>query len=596
MIIHALDPKIVEKIAAGEVVERPVSVVKELLENSLDAGATQITISLENAGTSLVEVIDNGVGMSKEDLLACPLPHTTSKIKSLNDLFSIRTLGFRGEALASICAVSTVTIRTKPSIQIQGHELTIRGGASGTLTAIGCPTGTHVQVKNLFEFVPARLKFLKSQTTELSLIVDLVTHYCLSRPQTSITLLHNGKPVIQSPSTPDEKGKIAQIYGLDLAKQLVSFEGSADGVMVRGFTSNPAHTRSDKSGMSFFLNGRFVKNPQLIAAVVEGYGQLLMGGRYPVGVYHIVADPSAVDVNVHPSKDIVKFEAESAVLSLLSSSIESAFATTPLVRTYQPMQYQASLHEPIVTPDIAVSAQSVTTPTSPVSTASTKSTPDPTPAAPVVVKTSTQETFVKSTPQIPVNSQTTLRYLGLLHRTYALCEDAVGMVLIDFHAAHERYLYEIIKATRGDSASSTQALLVPMTITLSPTQMLAFKQNQNLLLSLGFYADEFGPTQVMLRSVPKIFHKQMSSQTFADIVDEIVAGKTSKIDDVADAVMIRMSCRAADKAGDELSDEKIKQIIRQVASANHKYSCPHGRPIFVRIAKSELEKMFKRRV
>jgi len=643
-----LPKELVEKIAAGEVVERPASVVKELLENALDAKATHITIILENAGTTLICVSDNGSGMDAADLSLAVEAHATSKISSTDDLFAIHTLGFRGEALASVCAVARVDITTRQANAVAGNTIHVEGGVADPIKQTGAPVGTSVSVSDLFFNVPARRKFLRSANTELQAITTLISNYCMAHPHVHLSLSNDGKQIINSPSTKQMIDKIGHIYGSTITKQLLPVSHSADShdsnqISLVGYISNPSLTRADKKQFTFFLNGRFIKNPNLLSAVIEGYETLLMVGRNPIGVINIIADPKSVDVNVHPSKDIVKFDHENRFLDVIKTAVKQALGETHLLREHKEKDEKDGASAQYAQQTFASTSSSAPTETSrnaqpqtntnaqqkqSHSAQTTQSQQQPQPIARETVA-SYQQTVVAAMPSatsistassvqpsisvvderqgvlsstpnvIVVDEHLTLRYLGLLHRTYAVCESKDGLVMIDFHAAHERYLYEQIKLHRMDSARRTQALLSPLKIELTPAQLLLANEHQSLLESLGFFVDEFGGSTILVRSVPLLFHKQMTKQVLLDVIDELSessSGSSRKIDETLDKIMIRMSCRAADKAGDELSDEKIKDIIRQVSTAGHKYSCPHGRPIFLSVNKAELEKMFKRRV
>lgn len=620
-IIHKLPKELVEKIAAGEVVERPASVVKELLENSLDAKATHITIEIEDAGTKLIRVSDNGCGMDATDLKMSVEAHATSKINSADDLFAIKTLGFRGEALASISAVSKVDVTSRQQNAVAANTIHVEGGVADPIKQIGSQVGTTITVSDLFFNVPARRKFLKTVNTELQAITILISNYCMVHPNVHFTLTHNGKQIINSPATKQMLDKIGHIYGTTIVKQLLPMSYSMNDVTLIGYISNPSLTRADKKQFTFFLNGRFIKNPNLLSAIIEGYETLLMVGRNPIGVLNIIVDPKSVDVNVHPSKDIVKFDQESHLLDVIKIATKQTLDQTNMLREHkEPVQQtikrvvdseakppeqkqqqannklslqtalgQVDSHKEFVS--VAPAGEQ----TARERVAYYQSSVSSQTAIPVKIEQDNQSVLDTTTNTIRVDENLTLRYIGLLLRTYAICESKEGLVMIDFHAAHERYLYEQIKLNRMDSARKTQALLAPLKIELTPTQLLLINEHQEIIEELGFIVDEFGGSTILVRSVPLLFHKQMNKQILLDIVDELSERSgTKKMDETLDKIMIRMSCRAADKAGDELSDEKIKEIIRQVSTAGHKYSCPHGRPIFLSVSRYELDKMFKR--
>lgn len=583
--IKKLPQDVVEKIAAGEVVERPASIVKELLENAFDAGADTIKITLLDAGKEFIEVSDNGSGISRDELTLAVEPHATSKIQNVDDLFSIHTLGFRGEALASICAVSKTTITSKTQDAVAGSQIIVEGGIKQDITSVPSSIGTTIAVKDLFYNVPARKKFLKTTATEMSTILQVVTPYCISNEHSHIEVWHNKKQTLLAPKA-DLRGKISAIYGTAIAKYAKEVSYTCT-IELNGLTSDPMHTRSDKQGMILIVNNRWVKNANIIQAITQGYGQLLMGGRYPVGVYKITIDPQKIDVNIHPSKDVIKFDNEQEILEEITQAIAQTFEKKEMIRdaTVHAQITQFKIEEeslPVVQenrlPQIQKHhSQSIQT---------TQYEFKPVEKKPIL----SQGVLEKTESEVTVDSSH-MRYLGLVNRTYAVLEENNGLILVDFHAAHERYLYELIKRDLENKSTATQQLISPMQMTLTPQDMNTANENKDILEKLGFYFDEFGTNSVLLRSVPKIFHKQMKPEYFVDVLNSI-----TKNSDIADSIMIRMSCRSADKAGDDLSDEKIKSIIRQVASEGHKYSCPHGRPIFVRITTMELEKMFKRRV
>jgi len=608
--IHKLPQNLVEKIAAGEVVERPASIVKELLENALDAGADTITIRLRDGGAELIEVSDNGCGIASTELAIAIEPHTTSKIANEQDLFAIQTLGFRGEALASICAVSKTTVTSKTKNETAASQISVEGGVITQEKKVGASVGTTVCVQSLFYNVPARKKFLKTVATETTAILQVVTPYCIANESLHVEVWHNEKQILLVPKG-DLQQKCLALYGSAVAKYAKRISYSVDNILtLTGLTSDPMHTRSDKSAMTLIVNNRWIKNPQIIQAIAQGYGQLLMGGRYPIGIYKLTLNAQSIDVNIHPSKDIIKFENETVILNHITQAITQTFAQKELIRDTTPQASIASFAQ--TQTNLAerdseykskqISQQKSHTPTQTHQTStqqqntqmqqtSTYQQQTQSPKQPEFTKPILTQGVLASTPTEILVDSSHMRYLGLINRTYAVLEENGGIILVDFHAAHERYLYELLKKDLTNPKTATQSLLAPIHVTLSPNEMhLALSQKETLEQS-GFIFDEFGVNTILLRSVPKIFHKQMKPEFFTDVLSSI-----HKSTDIADSIMIRMSCRAADKAGDDLSDEKIKSIIRQVASEGHKYSCPHGRPIFVRISQMELEKMFKRRV
>jgi DNA mismatch repair protein MutL len=648
--IKKLPKELVEKIAAGEVVERPASIVKELVENAIDAGATSLVINLKGGGITSIEIKDNGKGMSSEDLLMAVEAHATSKLSTADDLFALHSLGFRGEALASICAVSKVVIRSKQQQEdtenraqtdlstgtLEGYDLRVEGGEKFPLKIVGMNGGTHILITDLFYNVPARRKFLKTQSTELSVILQLLENFILSYPHISFSVTHNDQLVLNSPSG-DLIGAVRDIYGNDIAKDAVSLHHEIAGMNLQGVLIKPRQLRSDKKGMSIFVNGRIVKNSELYSAVLEGYDTLLMVGKYPYVVLHLDLDPKQIDVNVHPRKDIIKIDAEKDVLQFICDSINKTLQTTNLLRdmsldmTKQSSQNSLSTHahdssqthaniqssgnssyenissSSSVTSNIAFEQPQVVYESSSVSMQTQQ----------VFEKTSdiiTSEAFASehASEHLLVSQKVeslqasrvldaipimpSIRYIGLLHKTYGLCEDANGLVLVDFHAAHERYNYEQFMDQFYGKTIRTQELLSPIVIDLPTSEFAIYTQNKDLLASFGFLSEEFGLSQVILRSVPHMLGRLVNAQYFRELLSDIAQNKRLSLDVLQQEIITSMSCKASDKAGDDLSSERVKVLISFALNSTQKYACPHGRPTFIRISYAELEKMFKRRV
>ena len=608
MAIKKLPQDVVEKIAAGEVVERPVSVVKELVENAIDSEATQIDIILEKAGTQKIEVRDNGTGMNRDDLQLCVQAHATSKIQDADDLFAINTLGFRGEALASICAVSKTTVITKQSDEVAGLQLQVNGGISEEIIPTAATNGTTVRVEDLFYNVPARQKFLKTQSTELQLIVALVTQLVLSHKEVGFTLKHNGSTLIQSSATEIVNEKIKDIYGRTIANETLSVGYENEGISVVGKIVKPSQVRADKRGMSFFVNGRFVKNNEFAKAVIDGYDTLLMIGKYPICVLHITIDPQVVDVNVHPRKDIIKIEDELAFLETLRHAVSDAFAKATLIRdvasntvkissSIQDELEQVKTVEPEELVASAVSNPKVFTNES-IQTSEKRVVADLEPEKPTYV-TQQHQHVLKETAAVREDSekQLSVRYIGLLQKTFALCEDDAGLVMVDFHAAHERWNYEQFMDQFYNKTIKTQTLLQPLLLEVSPDQRVLIEKHTDLLKSWGFDIDEFGENEFVLRSIPIILGRTIDTAYFFKLLVDIESeSKQNSLEVMQQKIITSMSCKASDRAGDDISSERAKQLIGFALDSEMKYACPHGRPTFVRISKVELEKMFKRRV
>jgi DNA mismatch repair protein MutL len=645
--IKLLPKEIASKIAAGEVIERPVSVVKELFENALDAQATHISIHLEDGGKSLIEIVDNGKGIALDDLYTIGQRHATSKVSTLQDLSRILTLGFRGEALASMCAMSTVEIESKRHDDTQANKVVICGQKRTITQQIAHKTGTTIRVKDLFSEFPARKKFLKTAQTELALITNCIIDYVLGFPQIHINITHNAKQLAVYPATQTTQERFGQVYGISIAKQLKQIP--------LGFISSPSHTKSDKSGIHLFINSRAVKNTALIQAVCAGYGHHLMTKRYPYACIWLTVHPQDVDVNVHPAKLIVKVVNEQDIAQIITQQISAVVSHTSIAQaqdtldthTTQNIQQTttpivANTHIQLVTQTSSSSDKSdknihqnvviAKSPTTVYATQSTSmnqkqsqpslnndtpekfkshtithnnSTSDSvTQQTPVsIVQKSQQQTFTHTPTQIEFADQT-VTYIGQIHKTYAICESKKGMVLVDFHAAHERYNYEQFKKLYEQQAVTVQTLLSPVSFTVTPAQATAIELHAQVLQTLGFDIRLIGQQQALVTSVPWLLHKIQHTQLLVDIIDTISSVAdiskqsqmaTQVIADKIDAIITKMACIASDKAGDELSDERMKELLRFVSKAQYAYQCPHGRPTMIEITTSQLEKMFGRK-
>jgi DNA mismatch repair protein MutL len=642
-IIKKLPLELVEKIAAGEVVERPASIVKELVENAIDAKATHIDVLLTQGGIGSIEIKDDGLGMSKDDLLMAVEPHATSKLSHADDLFALTSLGFRGEALASICAVSKVILKSKKnsqnleaksqesqrenhSVDIGGYELHIEGGVKFPLKSCAMNRGTHIYIWDIFFNVPARKKFLKSQSTELSVILELMEHFLLSYPHISFRVLHNQKLVLHSPKG-DVISAMRDIYGPDIAKGAISVDSSDVGMSLTGIIVKPSLVRSDRKGMSLYVNGRIVKNTEIYNAVLEGYDTLLMVGKFPYVALHLRLDPQTIDVNVHPRKDIIKIDAEKLVLAFITKSVSAALESTNLLRTattdtlHIQTQIDAQKHSTDFSiPKISEQIKSYSSSDSKLPRGSSDlETLNESPSnKPLSLTAQSQSVLEKSSDVIHTTSflhssqprelfsasknvdnletPQSIRYIGLLHKTYGLCEDYVGLVLVDFHAAHERYHYELFMDQYYKKTLQLQELLTPLVVELSASEFTLFSEFRDKLASFGFLCEEFGHNCIVVRSVPHILGRLIDTQYIHELLQDFSQARRLSLDVLEQTIITSMSCKASDKAGDDLSSERVKQLIQFVLSTKQKYACPHGRPTFVRLSYAELEKMFKRRV
>ncbi len=578
--IAVLDPVVANQIAAGEVVERPASVVKELVENALDAGATRIDVTIEDGGRRLIRVRDNGHGMGQEDAILCLQRHATSKIRTSDDLHNIRTLGFRGEALPSIASVSQFRMLTRPSDSSQGVEVVVEGGAVTEFNVIGCPVGTDIRVSNLFFNVPARLKFLKTAATEMDHITGFLSAVCLLHDQVSFRLDHNGRTVLSVPACGDLLGAMAGVFGADLARETVPVDLELGGVRVSGRLGLPAAARAQRTHQLFYVNGRPVRNRALTHALYDGYHTLLMTGRHPVAVVMVEADPREVDVNVHPAKNEVRFTREWEIHNLVRKAVREALEAAQLVAT------SSAPMPPGTLTDSAVSADAEQTATLPGieggEWASTSS------VAPVVEAV---ELGGDRGSRFPAR----IRPLGQIANTYLICDTDEGMLVVDQHALHERILYEQLSQAEAERGVSRQLLAVPLPLHLSPREAQAVNSNLETLSSLGFDLEPFGGDSFLVRSVPTVVAYRNHDQLLRDVVDDLVAyGDARSYHHHRDFVLRTMACKAAVKAGDALAPEEMRELLRQMRDADIPLHCNHGRPTMFTITTEALEKRFER--
>jgi DNA mismatch repair protein MutL len=579
--IQILPEDLINKIAAGEVVERPASVVKELLENSIDAGATRIKIEVQGAGRKLIRVSDNGQGMSKEEAELAVQRHSTSKISKLDDLFNIRTLGFRGEALPSIASVSRMEITTSRNGAESGSRIKIEGGKTEKVEDIGCPAGTTVAIKDLFFNTPARRKFLKSPATEMGHIGNIASKYAIADPNIAFELVSDGKPLLSSSGSGDLKDAVIAVYGVNLIKGLVETAFDFKFGRIYGLISRPTFSRIDKTYENFYVNKRFVRNFLLNRALEEAYRTLIPNNRYPVAILFIDIDPKQVDVNVHPTKREIKFvrtqevmdAVRNSVAKTLQKNIQGPMSKVENARDFGPRTSDFGLDKEWK-PEMAD----------------------------VLFPTSSQPASVASQEiELEVTAVQPLIPIYQLRQTYIVATDGEELVLIDQHAAHERVLYDQISRqlapsnVEGSSVVSQQSLLIPETVELSPPETTALQENIEYLNSLGFNLEEFGNNSYILRAVPAVAAKTSAKQLLLDLISELRAvGKSVQLETKQENIRKLIACHSAIKAGDKLTAQEINQLIRDLYSTENPLTCPHGRPTMVRISEEELNKRFGR--
>ena len=560
MPINILAPEVISKIAAGEVVERPASIVKELVENSLDAGATQITVEAQNGGVRLIRVTDNGSGIPESDVELAFHRYATSKLDILADLEKISTLGFRGEALPSIAAVADVEITTQAAIDPVGTYLRLRNGSVTNKEKRSRPQGTTITVQNLFRHFPARLKFLKSPVTENSHIANILTQYALAFPEVRFNLSLDGRQTLHTTGNDNLREAATEVYGVEIAQQLLEIVGVDPVVNVSGFASPASLARSSRGYLSFFINRRWVRSSLLTRATEDAYQGMLMTGKHPVVVLNITLPPQEVDVNAHPTKSEVKFHNTQTIYSAIQKSINKALAQAPLpeIKAFSPPPTAPGLWSERDSDTLSLSA------------------PSSSPAA--------KDPRITSLP--------ILRVVGQLSSCYIMAEGPEGLYLIDQHAAHERILFEKVLAQRSQQKIEIQGLLEPVNIELTPRQEESLKTRAELLSQFGFSLEPFGGRSYLLRAIPAVIKGGDLVEAVTTLLDSLASDEEPLRQEEKLAQSI--ACHSAVKAGDTLSLEEMRELIKQLEQTTQPRTCPHGRPTMIHLSASQLEKEFGR--
>jgi DNA mismatch repair protein MutL len=575
--IRLLPEHVANQIAAGEVIERPASVVKELVENSLDAEATRLTVTIKIGGKSLISVADDGFGMSRDDALLALERHATSKISKAEDLYSIRSLGFRGEAIPSIAAVSRFTLTTREGSTLGGTQIEMAAGKILSVKDIGAAEGTIIDVRNLFFNLPARRKFLRSEQTERARIEHIVTLCALAHPQVAFRLVVDEREVFNLAPSAELRNRLRELYGGQLVEQLVAAKLERGDVSVSGFIGKPGVSRGDRSHQHVFVNGRPVESREINFALLEGYHTALMKGQYPVTFLFIDVDPNLVDVNIHPAKREVRFRDEFAVRQCVIDAVREAIEPkgTPLRPVGRSFGLQLGR-------GIGVPAMIGSVPGS---------------AAPGRGGGASPTELIPPQPTDVQTDEGAWRILGVIGQLYVLAESPEGLVLMDQHAAHERVLFErMLKDLAGDSAPS-QKLLLPLTLELDARDAAFLQSNLKTLHKLGIGISEFGDKAFLIDSLPPYFALGNFSQTFRNIVDELrQTGEEVHARRLGEDKIATTVCRHAVKAHDPLKGEELRALLQQLHKCELPYTCPHGRPTMIQISYAELEKKFGRKV
>ncbi len=638
--IVQLSPHIANLIAAGEVVERPASVMKELLENAVDAGASKITAEIRDGGMTFLRVTDNGCGMTPEDARTAFLRHATSKLHSAEDLAAISTMGFRGEALAAIASVSRIDLMTKTAGAIAGVSLHLEAGAAERESEIGCPEGTTILIRDLFFNTPARMKFMKADTVEGSRVTAAVQLQALAHPEVAFTYIRDGKQVLSTPGTGGLQAAVYCVYGRECA-QMIPVESRWDGYTVTGYVSKPTDARPSRNMQTFFVNNRPVKSKLLISALEEAYRNQLMVGKFPACVLHLTLPPNAVDVNVHPAKTEVKFLSEKAAFDCVHYGVLAALNRTPdrpamqfrkepeapsprpaapataaapkpaaapprqesFFRTMTPAEYRtfAAAVQDAPKPGKSAAAAAAALVERPANMPLRETVllpslrpdpvpepePVPTPPAPAPVPEPEPEQQAISLPE-----ETPWRMVGELYRTYILVEQGDDAFLIDKHAAHERILFDRLKA--NPEKISSQLLLTPLSVRLMPDAAGELLAHTGLLAELGFELEEFGENTVLLRQIPMDLAPEDAPDAVETLAADLLAGRRDGKDTVRDELLHTVACKAAIKAGWHNDEQELLAVCREVMGREDLKYCPHGRPICISLSKKQLEKQFRR--
>jgi DNA mismatch repair protein MutL len=584
--IEILPLEVASQIAAGEVVERPASVVKELLENSLDADASSIDIKVEGAGKRLIQVGDNGIGISELELAKAVTRHATSKLRSADDLSRITTLGFRGEALASIGSVSRMTITSSTVEANIGAQIRIDGGIASSVKPVGAPNGTLVLIEDLFYNVPARLKFLKKDTTERRHIDKLVTRYALAYPDVRFSLVQENRPSLQTSGNEDRREVLSALYGVEIARKMVEVIAENEEISVSGFVSPPGLTRSNRREISFYVNRRPVYDASLNAALMQAYHTLLMVGRFPISILFIEMNPDDVDVNVHPTKSEVRFRNTDIVFRSVQRAVRRALlAHTPVhdlevqLRWSGEAESEKRSGKRDISWDMSADLKDQ--------------------ALKVEQQASSSDDQLKlSTSRMPI-----LRLIGQIASTYLVAEGPDGLYLIDQHAAHERVLFEKFMSLRSehekalDKADSipAQALLEPIVVEFPPAGSRLIEEQLPILNKLGFQVEMFGPGAYRLKTLPAILYGMEPEAAMRVLIEEFEEDETPLQGEIEARVIARICKRAAVKAGQPLSYEEQLALLRDLEACQSPRTCPHGRPTMVHLSVDLLERQFGRR-
>jgi len=617
--IKLLDKNTINKIAAGEVIERPASVIKELVENSIDALASFITIEIKEGGKSYIRVTDNGTGIDKDDVELAFLRHSTSKINKIDDLQSLSTLGFRGEALASIAAVSQLELITRTKNSIEGVHVFVNGGKIVERSEIGCPIGTTIIIKNLFYNVPVRKKFLKSDTVESSYISDIVYKLALGNPGLRFKYIKDSKIIINTPGRNDIKSTIYSLFGKEFINSVFDIEYSGNDIKICGIISKPTFTRGNRNHQYTYVNGRYIKSEEISKIIEQQYKTKIPANRFPVYAIYINIKPEMIDVNVHPTKTEIRFQNIEKLKEALTFAINSAFSNNNLIPEVSipvPREYSKNVLEKQETfldsdnknddeilrrDSIEKNSflnKSIEQNNNGYITNNDKSNIDNSIDVDNIIRIidysineSSDTNYIEKKAFLPI-----LNIIGTMFDTYILAEDRANkdLYIIDQHAAHERIMYEKIKKQLESNEIYKQQLLTPLIINLSYGEMELIEENKDIFSRIGFDIENFGFNSIMVRSIPLVFGTPHAKDLLLDIIDNLKNNKIHSSYEVRIDKIMKLACSSAIKAGHNIKEAEINALLDDLAKTKQPYTCPHGRPIIIKISKYEIEKRFKR--
>ena len=587
MSIHLLNQNTINQIAAGEVVDRPSSVVKELVENAIDAGATSITVEIKDGGISFIGITDNGCGITKDDIKIAFLRHSTSKIKDAADLVCISSLGLRGEALSSISAVAQVELITKTKDELSGIRYEISGGVEKAFEEVGAPDGTTFIVRNLFYNTPARRKFLKTPTTEGGYINSLMEHLCMSHPDISFRYIQNNQTKLHTTGNGNLKDVIYNIFGREITKELLEINASYENFTITGYIAKPVVSRSNRNFENYYINGRYIKSPIIMKAIEEAYEPFMMQHKYPFTAFHINIEPKELDVNVHPSKMELRFANGPYIYDSIVSCIKEALTRRELVPELTIETPSQVKEEPQITPVSKPEPVRMPEPFEINRINKTFEIPKP-------IENTSQMVLFDEPDLLKEENKKDIKIIGQVFDTYWIIQFENNMYIIDQHAAHEKVLYEEFISRYKKRLITTQLLSPPVIMELTGREEDVLKENMDYFAQYGFELEDFGDNSYAIRGIPTDFTQSNPKELLMEILDSMSDENFKKTPDSIKDKIATMSCKAAVKGNNRLSEREAYELINKLMILENPYNCPHGRPTMISMTKYELEKKIKR--